>query len=161
MQLKAGNGYTHLLRVPCDGSTNPATNALPLLQRLFPFTVSTGGKRKKAVKNGVPVHEYWLEAIYNTVVEDFPYIPRCRNHNWLDWTDGNIYVEWNEAQRQRVFEEQTSFHGSLLNNDTRDVLLSRFGKAAAVHTSTNPDIAGIFAQAQKWSTFPIEVEGHC
>lgn len=151
--LRARNGYVHVLRVPADGSNVPAKNALPLLQRLWPFMVSTFVNHKKILKDGVPVHHYWLEAVYNTVVEDFDYKPRCRNHDWLDWTDGNIYVLWDESQRQKTFDAQTYYHGNIISPASRDILLARSAKPSQVcergdGKEVDPDVLAIFEEAQ-------------
>lgn len=151
--LKASNGYVHVLRVPADGSANPAKNALPLLERLWPFTVSTGVNHKKILKDGVSVHHYWLEAIYRTVVEDFDYKPKCRNHDWLDWTDGNIYVLWDEGQRQETFDAQTYYHGNIISAAGRDIVLARTAKVSQVcdrgdGKEVDPEVLAVFEEAQ-------------
>src|SRR5713101_7746421 len=137
IELKAKNGYVHTLRVACDGSDTPSSkNALPLLKRLWPFWVSKGGRYKKAYKTinregrssyNVPLHVFWMSLVYNTV--DFPHKPKCKTHDWLDWADGNIFIESNEVQSQRVFEEQSLFHSRFIRNF----------EAAACSWDKNPD----------------------
>jgi hypothetical protein len=57
--LKAGNGYVHALRVPADGSTNPAKNALSLLERLWPFEVTGSNGKPKVTKAGKQPARSW------------------------------------------------------------------------------------------------------
>ena len=80
-----GNHYAHRATVPAD-----ALDFFRTLWAKCPFRVTTGGKAKKLVMcNGVFVHDLWL-ASKGLDMRDRK--SHCRNHNWLDWTNDNVYV---------------------------------------------------------------------
>ena len=80
-----GNHYAHRATVPSD-----ALDFFRTLWEKCPFRVTTGGKAKKLVMcNGVFVHDLWL-ASKGLDMRDRK--SHCRNHNWLDWTNDNVYV---------------------------------------------------------------------
>jgi hypothetical protein len=144
--LFAANGYRHVLKVPADGSADIAANALPFLKSLWPFTVSKGGKRKKIVKDGLYLHDLWLKKIWAksaTQVKAY-----CRNHNWLDWTDLNIFAMWRNRRDQLTFETRTSFQRSLITDTGADILGARAAYGPKIYVSSDPEIAKIFADAQ-------------
>jgi hypothetical protein len=102
--LKAANGYIHILRVP--------ESALEFLQRAWPFVVEGSNGKKQIRKDGVNLGSTWVHLI--TGRTNLPHIVRCKNGDWLDWTKNNLYVVQDDAKDQASFEDQTSFHGTLL-----------------------------------------------
>jgi hypothetical protein len=99
IELRARNGYVHRFRV--DSAD------IPFLQLCWPFTVSAGGKRKKVIKRvgkqKIALHTVWLMHRHQLRSRwDFSRKPKCRNHDWLNWTRGNIYIPAvNQASEKR------------------------------------------------------------
>jgi hypothetical protein len=145
--LYAANGYRHVLKVPADGSEDIAANALSFLQSQWPFIVTKGGKRKKVIRpDGMYLHDLWLNQIWSK--SSVPVQAYCRNHDWLDWTDLNIFAEWRARRDQLTFEAQTSFQRSLITDAGADILAARAAYGAKTYVSKDPEIARIFEEAQ-------------
>ena len=97
--LKSKNHYAHKVTVPEE--------ALGFLKKLWekcPFRVSTGGKVKKLVLcDGRFVHDLWL-ASKGVDMRDRK--SHCLNHNWLDWTNDNVYVPTETKSGKSVAESE-------------------------------------------------------
>jgi hypothetical protein len=143
--LKARNGFVHSLRVPAD--------ALALLKRCWPFEVTTGGKRKKVVKQvgnrRVPLHQIWLMVVHDLASPfDFALKPKCKNHDWLDWTNGNVYIP---GGSQEGFENRIAYLSGILSERAKEIVGVRqlgSGHSGQVCLSEDPEIVAIFDEAQ-------------
>lgn len=106
--MTAKNHYRHRVTVPEE--------ALAFLKKLWetaPFKVSSGGKAKKLVIasgpfEGVFVHDLWLAA---KGVDTHARKSHCKNHDWLDWTNDNVYVPTETKTGKSIAEsEQKRFN---------------------------------------------------
>ena len=129
--------------------------ALSLLKKAFPFQV-TGTRNKRLTANGICLATCWMKIQYDTL--ELPSIVRCRNHDWLDWTNSNIFVEWDDAASQRIFEEKSSYLKRLLSNHAREVATARYG--APIYQSTDADVRAIFTDAQRLPARPTRPSGY-
>lgn len=110
----------------------------------MPFQIS--GRTKKVTKSDIDLCTAWVK-VYS-LNEKLPHIVRCRNHDWLDWGHGNIWIEWDEQRAQARFERQNSYVGNRL---PESAIQTAFAKATTtrIHVFTDPDIAAIFEEAAR------------
>jgi hypothetical protein len=149
--IKVRNGYIHEIKVPTDGSGTYATDALAFLKRCWPFEV-TGVERKKLKRNGQHLAEVWARFFFSR--REFTGKVRCKNHDWLDWTGGNLFFHIpNAEERQRkqaTLERQNAFLSNRIGEVGLEILQTRkYGRdLIPIPYGTDPDVAEIFREAQ-------------
>jgi hypothetical protein len=142
--LTAGNGYVHHFRVP--------KNLLGFLKKQWPFSVR--GVTKKIFKGSTPLHTIWLRSR----IQKHGLIPKCKNHDWLDWTEGNVFVPRGkkiDAQpRARALMSRLSLSGESFEN-----LQRRFDHTIHLPPELDAEIAEIFSEAQGMAALPVRPSG--
>jgi hypothetical protein len=145
IRLKAANGYVHHLRVP--------KKLLGFLKNNWPFYVSDDAT-KKVFKGSTPLHTVWLR----TRIQKYGLIPRCKSGNWLDWTEGNVFVPRGkkiDAQpRARALMSRLSLSGESFEN-----LQRRFDHSIHLPPDLDAEIAEIFSEAQGMAALPVRPSG--
>jgi hypothetical protein len=154
IELRAKNGYTHRFRV--DEKT------IPFLRKCWPFEVSTGGKRKKIIKRAgkkkFPLHTVWLMRKHKLRSRwDFSRNPKCRNHDWLDWTRGNIFVPKVNRKSENRREAWLSNH---LTDTAKDLLYARACGMSQSIPSDDPEIVSIFQNAARMPACRVRPSKH-
>lgn len=143
--LTAGNGYAHHFRVP--------TKLLGFLKKHWPFCVK-GTSRKKVFKGKTELHKIWLRLR----IQKNGLIPRCKSGNWLDWTEGNVFVPRGkkiDAQpRARALMSRLSLSGESFEN-----LQRRFDHTIHLPPDLDAEIAEIFSEAQRMAALPVRPSG--
>ena len=148
--FKARNGYTHRITVPTDGSGDFRTDALAFLRRCWPFSVA-GTQHKKLIRNNTHLAELWANFVYaNSKTHG---IVRCRNHNWFDWTNGNIYL-WVPTEEESAHIQETAERRAAhvrLTSPAREIALVRkYGhQSVPIHSGCDPEVADIIREAQR------------
>ncbi len=153
--LTARNGFRHRVKVPAV--------ALPLLKKAFPFECTGSRGKKTLTKNGVNLAKVWVAYFLRLVDCTVPYKVRCKNSNWLDWTIGNIFPEFDDVQaKQQTFEDQTSYQRRLISNKGREILLARYAENfySTSYVNASPEVREIFAEAQKLAGYPSRPSGY-
>jgi hypothetical protein len=144
IELRAKNGYVHRFRVD-------ATD-IPFLQLCWPFEVSTGGKRKKVIRRigsrQVLLHTLWLAYYRHNLPSHrgFSRVPKCRNKNWLDWTQDNIYLpEVNQEAESR----REAYLSNRLTEAAKELLYTRMCGLSYSIPSNDPEIVWAFQDAAR------------
>lgn len=144
IELPAKNGYVHHFRVDVED--------IPFLQLCWPFEVSTGGKRKKVIKRTgkekIALHTVWLMHKHDLRSRwDFSRKPKCRNHDWLDWTEGNVYLPAvNPASESR---REAYMAGRLSDRALELIDARQRGSSMSVYGTDDPDIIWAFQDAAR------------
>lgn len=150
IELKAKNGYVHRFRVDVED--------VPFLQLCWPFEISSKGKRKKVIKRAgkekIALHTVWLMHKHDLRSRwDFNRKPKCRNHNWLDWSNGNVYLpEINEASEER---RQAYMAGRLPERTLELIDARQRGSSMSVYGTNDPEIIWAFQDAAKIPVSPV------
>jgi hypothetical protein len=142
--LTAGNGYVHHFRVP--------KNLLGFLKKHWPLSVR--GVTKKIFKGSTPLHTIWLRGR----IQKHGLIPKCKNHNWLDWTRGNVFVP--RGKKVDALPRARALTNKLdLSAEAFETLQRRFDTTIHLPPDLDPEIAEIFSEAQGMAALPVRPSG--
>jgi hypothetical protein len=144
IELRAKNGYVHRLRVGVED--------IPFLRLCWPFEVTTSGKRKKIFRRvgrgRVFIHVLWLAYYRHNLPHHrgFSRAPKCRNKNWLDWTQDNVYLpEVNQKSESR----RANYLSSRLKDTAKELLYARMRGTLQSIPSDDPQIVWAFRDAAR------------
>jgi hypothetical protein len=153
IELRARNGYIHRFRVDAAD--------IPFLHLCWPFTVSAGGKRKKVIKwvgkQKIELHTVWLMHRHGLRSRwDFSRKPKCRNHDWLDWTQDNIYLPKvnHEAESRRE-----AYMSNRLTGAAKEMLYARMCGQYHPIPSDDPEIVWAFQDAARMPSRSVRDTG--
>lgn len=155
IELRAKNGYVHRLRVDVAD--------IPFLRRCWPFEVSTGGKRKKIIRRvgsgQILLHTLWLAYRRHNLPSHrgFSRVPKCRNKNWLDWTQDNIYLP--DVNREAE-SKRADYLSSHLSETAKELLYARMCGTLQSIPSGDPEIVRIFQEAARMPACSVRPRNH-
>ena len=133
------------------------------LRRCWPFEVSTGGKRKKIIRRvgsgQILLHTLWLAYWRHNLPSHrgFSRVPQCRNKDWLDWTNDNIYLP---ELNQEAESKRADYLSSRLSETAKELLYARMCGTLQSVPSDDPEIVRIFREAARMPACSVRPRNH-